>query len=400
MTGVNGGIPPETSQGGPTIRDQEPILKKYRDYLSPTGIAKTEQDSIGIAKELLEKNNRGLFITEWANAIHKAQNHGELVSVLNSGENVHRDPTLSERLRTELKNTKPDAKDDLQNPTDYDFNNTSPQQLLEDYDIVREAIGDRLKQDNALLTKDMSLALTTLIPNRYSSLTFDEVMPKLIPRDAKLYAPKELSPIQEVNEKPSQAVLERFKRFKDEGIGIPINIGDKTRGYLFSQIRKDETHRQIPALALVLDSGKIIIYRVDYPTVAGSPEEAYKKALELCNAERGMPINFPPRTNLEELENKFTSSIGDGGFQFVRIHNSTNGDSGRKATIKDYNDILKDEISKNSVRQAAESLGKSEAAFLEITDSILPPIPPLTITPPPSSASQGPANGGNIAPTV
>ena len=168
----------------------------------------------------------------------------------------------------------------------------------------------------------------------------------------------------EAFEKPSPAVLERFKKFQAEAVGIPVKVGSETRGYLFTSILTNDTFKKIPILVLVTDNGKVISYRTN-------TEMATKKAVELAEKVEPDPINLPVGTTLAELEKKFTSSIDDKGFGLSIDNSSDKGDSPRQSAIKDYKDSLKEALARGKTRQL-ERLKKSEAEFLAATDSILP----------------------------
>lgn len=85
------------------------------------------------------------------------------------------------------------------------------------------------------------------------------------------------------------------------------------------------------------------------------------------------------------MERKFTDSALDGnGFGLNIVNSSEKGEIGRKGAIDDYSYALKEEISKKGLRKNLENLNESERAFLQATDSILPPIS--------SSTSQAPPN--------
>lgn len=167
-------VPPMPTSG--ESQEQMAIRQLFKEYLTPAGGRKPHQH---IAELLVDNRNRAVFASEWASAIQSAKSIKQLDGILHLGLDPHQVQILKIKLRAELKDVNPNAKDEFQDKKNYDYESWLPSQLLPEYDAVRKALAEKLQQDQTLSSFGRNSA-SALIPERLLSLPEDQFIKELL----------------------------------------------------------------------------------------------------------------------------------------------------------------------------------------------------------------------------
>lgn len=388
-------LPPESVRTAPVESpEQMAVRHKFKDYLTPQrGRGRLGKE---IAPLLADDGDRGIFLQEFAQALRSAKNSEDFGNVLSLGYDPHQFPILNERLTRKLLQINPNALDSINASMDsrrnQDINNyNSPSQLLPEYDLIREVLAERLKEDPSLFPT-VRMYWATFVRPGYRDVPDNEFIAELLrPRQLRPPVPTNVSP-QETPSRETPSVTSPAER------GMPAQQERNTAdSEVLSILRENIDYLLRDRIGKPVMSGdRRIAYMVSFPD-NGTPHKEYAFGISedgvmfVLNRPDGefndrMQGNEPWKVNDNMTPEEFRNSLKEnlpGNDAYINDSTDSNSPQSIINVLTAWNSIILPEIARTQKKRDQEAIRKRIADSAQIVSEGLrglfnPPASPPT----------------------